>query len=220
MCFSATASFIAGGSLTAVGAVTVKRAANNRSELLFAAIPLFFGVQQLTEGALWLSFYYDAVQLKTVTTYLFTLFSHVLWPVYMPFAVWAMEPELRRRKTMLGFCLIGVAVGVYLFVLMVTLPLTAVLKEHIIYVSPHFYKGPVMMLYIAATCIVTFFSSHLLVRVFGFMALLLFFVALWFHVEAFFSIWCFFAAILSLIIYSRFNGANTGKFKKEVLSGS
>lgn len=205
MCFSASASFIVGGSLTILGAVTMKRAAST-AELPFAAIPLLFGIQQIIEGVLWLSFYYDAVQLKTVTTYMFTIFSHALWPIYIPFAVGALEPIPWRRKAIWGFRFIGVGVGIYLFALIVTLPLTAVANEHIIYVSPHFYKLPMMMLYIAATCLVSFLSSYALIRLFGLMALLLFLVAFWFYTEAFFSIWCFFAAILSAIIFLFFRG--------------
>ncbi|GAV20644.1 hypothetical protein MMIC_P1616 [Mariprofundus micogutta] len=51
MCFSATASFIAGGALTAIGVKTVKLAAN-RAELPFVSIPLLFGIQQIIEGVL------------------------------------------------------------------------------------------------------------------------------------------------------------------------
>jgi hypothetical protein len=200
MCFSASASFIVGGSLTVLGAVTMKRA-KSRAELPFAAIPLLFGIQQIIEGVLWLSFYYDAAQLETVTTYIFTIFSHVLWPIYMPFAFGSMEQEPWRRKAIWGFRFIGVVVGIYLLVLIVTLPLTAVADEHIIYVSPHFYQLPMMILYIAATCLASFFSSYALIRLFGLMTLFLFLVAFWFYTEAFFSVWCFFAAILSAIIY-------------------
>jgi hypothetical protein len=45
MCFSATASFVAAGSLAAIGTATIKKA-QHRSELPFATIPLLFGIQQ------------------------------------------------------------------------------------------------------------------------------------------------------------------------------
>jgi len=206
MCFSATASFIVGGSLTALGAVIVKRAMC-RNELPFAVMPLLFGIQQIIEGVLWLSFHYDAAQLRMVMTYMFTMFSHVLWPVYVPFAVGLMEPEPWRRKTMWWFRCIGIAVGIQLLVLITTQPLVAEVNTHIIYISPHFYEWPMMMLYIAATCLVSLFSSFKLIRLFGGLALLLFLVAYWFYTEAFFSVWCFFAAILSPIIYLHINRA-------------
>jgi hypothetical protein len=38
--------------------------------------------------------------------------------------------------------------------------------------------------------------------------LLLFMVAYWFYTVAFFSVWCFFAAILSAVIYLHFMSGN------------
>ena len=61
-----------------------------------------------------------------------------------------------------------------------------------------------MALYLAATCVGCFFSSHKLINIFGVLALLLFMVAYWFYTVAFFSVWCFFAAILSVVIYLHF----------------
>jgi hypothetical protein len=210
MCFSATASFIVGGSLIALGAVTAKRV-EKRAELPFAAIPLLFGGQQIIEGVLWLSANYDAALLQSVTTYMYTIFSHVLWPIYMPFAVGLMEPEPWRKKTIWAFQFAGIVVGFHMLVLITTQPLTAVVDEHIIYVSSHFYEWPMMALYVAATCLGAFFSSYRLVRLFGVLTLLLLIVAHWIYTVAVFSVWCFFAAILSLIIHFQFN---RGKVKR------
>ena len=44
MCFSATASFIAGISLSVIGVATVKKA-ERKAEIPFAMIPLLFGIQ-------------------------------------------------------------------------------------------------------------------------------------------------------------------------------
>ena len=54
MCFSATASFIAGTGLSVLGVATL-RATRRKEEIPFAAIPLLFGFQQIVEGVLWLS---------------------------------------------------------------------------------------------------------------------------------------------------------------------
>ncbi len=191
-----------------MGAVTIKRAGQRR-ELAFAAIPLLFGIQQLIEGLLWLSFQYDAAQLKTLTTYLFTMFSHVIWPIYVPFAVGLLETVPWRCKVMWFFRFIGVVVAIQLLLLIMLKPLTAVADHHIVYVSPKLYDWPMMLLYITATCLVSIFSSHKLIRTFGILALLLFALAYWFYTAAFFSVWCFFAAILSLIIYFHVNRAQS-----------
>src|SRR3989344_3142166 len=159
MCFSATASFIAGVSLFALGVATVKKA-ERKAEAPFAMIPLLFGVQQIIEGMLWLSFRFDAPLLNVTMTYAFTLFSHVLWPMFVPFSIGLVEKVAWRKKVILAFQFIGIAVGLYLLYRIVKFPVTSEVDEHIVYVSPHFYKAPMIMLYLAATCVGSFFSSH------------------------------------------------------------
>ena len=56
MCFSATASFTAGTALVVLGTLAVRQV-RRRSELPFALIPALFGIQQLIEGALWMTFF-------------------------------------------------------------------------------------------------------------------------------------------------------------------
>lgn len=203
MCFSATASFIAGVSLSALGVATLKKA-ERKAEIPFAMIPLLFGIQQIIEGMLWLSFRFDTPLLNAAMTYVYTLFSHVLWPIFVPFSIGLVEKIAWRKKAILAFRFIGIAVGLYLLYMIITFPVRSEVDEHIVYVSPHFYQVPVMVLYLAATCAGAFFSSHKIINIFGVLALLLFVVAYWFHAVAFFSIWCFFAAILSAVIYLHF----------------
>lgn len=203
MCFSATASFVAGTTLSILGVATL-RTTRSRSEVAFAAIPLLFGIQQIVEGVLWLSFGFDAPQLNVAMTYLFSLFSHVLWPVFVPFAIGLLETVAWRRRVIWGFQAVGLAVGMYLLYLILEFPVTSVALANIVYVSPHFYKVPVMLLYLAATCVSCFFSSIDTVRIFGALALFLFAVAALFFNLALFSVWCFFSALLSFIIYFHF----------------
>ncbi|MFA6971995.1 MAG: DUF6629 family protein [Gallionella sp.] len=200
MCFSATASFIAGVSLTAIGVMTV-RMARCKAEIPFAIIPLLFGVQQLIEGMLWLSFQFDAQLLNVTMTYLFTFFSHVLWPIFVPMSIGLMEIVPWRKKVILAFQIIGGAVGLYLLYFIVRFPITSEIKVHVMYIFPNFHKPMVLLLYIAATCVSCFFSSHKMINAFGALALLLFMVAYWFYTVAFFSVWCFFSALLSVVIY-------------------
>lgn len=203
MCFTATASFIAGTALSLLGMATL-RETRRKAEIPFAAIPLLFGMQQIVEGLLWLSFRFDAPQLNVAMTYLFSIFSHVLWPMFVPFSIGLLEVVPWRRKVIWGFQVVGLSVGLYLLYMLVNFPVTAVVADNIVYVSPHFYKVPVMLLYLIATCLSCFFSSDSTVRLFGTLALLLFGLAYWFFTIALFSVWCFFAAGLSTIIYMHF----------------
>ena len=204
MCFSATVSFIAGASLSAVGTATVKKT-KRKEEIPFAMIPLLFGIQQISEGLVWLSFQLNAPLLNISMTYVYSLFSHVLWPIFIPFAIGLLETTPWRRKVLYGFQLIGIIIGLYLLYSIIKYPITSQsVNKSIEYVSPHFYVIPTLVLYFAATCFSTFFSSHRIINVFGALTLLFAYVAYQFYATTFISVWCFFAAILSLIVYLYF----------------
>lgn len=203
MCFSATVSFVSGVALSAIGIATVKMT-RKKSEIPFALIPLLFGIQQIVEGMLWLSFKYQSPILNETMTYLFTMFSHVLWPMYVPFSILVIETVAWHKKAMWGFQLIGGAVGLYLLYSIVKYPVISQIEENMVYVLPYVREHPVMELYLAATCGAPLFSSHGFVRLFGVLTLVLFIAALWFYTVALFSVWCFFSAILSTLIWLHF----------------
>ena len=153
MCFSATASFSAGALLVGLGTLTLKSAHGLR-EMPFAAIPLLFAIQQLSEGVIWLTFRYEAPQLNAVMTHVYSFFSHVLWPAYVPISVLLIEPPGRRRRALLVFVVAGVAVGAYLLYILLAFPIVSrPTGQHIEYVSPHFFATAVMTLYLASTTI-------------------------------------------------------------------
>jgi len=204
MCFSGTASFTAGAALLVVGAVTTRRA-RRPAELPFALIPVLFGVQQLLEGALWLTFPDEAPQLKAVLTHGYSLFSHVLWPIYVPIAVLLLEVVPWRRKALAGLALAGAAVGLYLMYYLITAPIEArIVGRHIAYLSPHFYVVPVMVLYVLGTCISALLSSCGTIRWFGVATFASLVAAYAFYAAWFISVWCFFAALLSVIVVVHF----------------
>lgn len=88
MCFSAPASFLASVVLCAAGVATC-RLARNKRQLLLAAIPLLFGIQQAAEGFVWLSFSYPALEpWRFFFAYLFLFFAFILWPIWVPLAVY------------------------------------------------------------------------------------------------------------------------------------
>ena len=221
MCFSATASFSAGAILLGVGALTLKSARHPR-ELLFAAIPLLFAIQQLSEGVIWLTFRYEAPQLNVVMTHVYSFFSHVLWPAYVPVAVLLIEPPGRRRQALLVFVAAGLAVGAYLLYFLVAFPVVSrPIGQHIEYVSPHFFAATTMTLYLLSTTLSPILSTHRMVKVFGVLALLSFAAAYLFYATWFISVWCFFAALLSAVVYLHFwrSGDEESRSTENSLSG-
>lgn len=211
MCFSATASFTAGSALLAVGAFTAHRS-QGRRELPLALVPLLFGVQQMSEGALWLALDRDLPTVQAWATYIFSFFSHAFWPIFVPFAILAVEAHRRRRQALTVFLVLGVTVGLYLLYFLVRFPVVAARRESsIVYESPHFYLAGVMVLYLLATCVSGLFSSHHCIRIFGALAFVLAIVAYQVSVQTFVSVWCFFAAVLSLLIVIHFSGSMRSK---------
>ena len=201
MCFSATASFSAGVLLLGLGALTLKSARHPR-QLPLAAIPMLFAIQQLSEGVIWLTFRYEAPLLNAVMTHVYSFFSHVLWPIYVPVAVLLIEPPGRRRRALFVFVATGLAVGAYLLYFLVAFPVVSrPTGRHIEYLSPHFFAATTMTLYLLSTTVSPMLSTHRMVKVFGVLALLSFSAAYYFYATWFISVWCFFAALLSVTVF-------------------
>lgn len=200
MCFSATASFVAGGALSAAGVETLRHA-KTKKRVPLAAIPLFFGIQQLVEGVVWSSF--GIPWLNTLATHLFVFFSHVFWPSYIPLAILLIEKERGRRLMLKVLLLIGLATSLNLLFhsLLISTPIACITGGSIVYETllPIIPLG--LGFYVLATVVACLVSSHKYIRVFGIALLGSFIIAYWSYHKAFYSVWCFFAAILSFIIY-------------------
>lgn len=206
MCFSATACFTAGTALSAVGAVTVTRS-RGKAELPLALVPLLFGIQQISEGFLWVSLNNGLAGLQVWTTYIFSMFFHVFWPIFVPFAILLVEPSERRRRALRVFLAMGTGVGLYLLFFILRSPVTARVEgRSIFYDSPHFFIMGALVVYLLATCVSGLFSSHRCINLFGGLAFILAVAAYQVSVKTFVSVWCFFAAILSLLIVIHFFG--------------
>lgn len=200
MCFSATASLAAGTFLAGVGVVTL-RMVRHRSELAYAAIPLLFAIQQLTEGVVWLTFDPALERLNMAAAMLYSLFLHVLWPIYVPVAAWLLERTATRRKALGAVVAVGLSVGLYLLATLVGDGIVArPIGQHIEYDAPHLYIPAVMALYLAATTLSLLLSSHGRVRLFGALAFASSVLAYMAYDRWFISVWCFFAALLSVVV--------------------
>ncbi len=216
MCFSAQASFSVGVVLLGIGTLTW-RASRDPGARAFAAIPALFGIQQLIEGALWLSFHHDAPQLGVAMTYAFSFFSHLFWPVYVPLAVLLIEPSRRRQQWVFGCALVGLVVSSWLLWSMSEYGIVAqVHAQHIEYVSQPDLGPVTMLLYLTATCISPLVSSHRAVRVFGALALLSFAATYAIFTVWFISVWCYFAALLSAVVLMHFRARRAPALKSSL----
>jgi hypothetical protein len=200
MCFSATASFASGLTLLAVGAVAVRSVSQSR-DLAYSLIPTLFGVQQLIEGTLWLNLGTSNAAWRDALTLSYTLFSHVLWPIYVPLCIWLTERSYVHRRRLAALSVMGFVVGTYLLLSIVRDPISAYASgRHIVYASNDPHNVWVMIGYLLSTCLSGMISSQRVIRVFGYFTLMSFAIAYALYTTWFISVWCFFAALLSVSV--------------------
>ena len=208
MCFSASVSFAMGSALTATGVVTVAHA-KRRSEVPFALIPLWFGIQQLTEGVVWVSLDSHAALTALAASYVYLFLSNVFWPMYVPYAAWRLERVAWRKHVKLWFTLAGIGVGAYDLFFLMNAPLVPYATcGHIVYSYPFVHPLIMTALYVAVVCLSFLFSSSAIVRLFGALTFLSLVLAYYLYSYAFLSVWCFFAAGLSVLVYLYIRRAN------------
>lgn len=204
MCFSAEASFAGGVIISAIGIAAVTKV-HRSSQLVFASIPLFFGIQQLVEGSLWLTIpLNDHVFLKEVSTYIFLIMADVLWPTMIPLSVLMMEDKLNKKKILLVLLGMGITLSLYYaFCLFYFDVMPEIRGYHIHYNTtfPKYLSMPAFIIYLVVTITPLFLSSIKRTRLMGVLMFLSCLVTAIFFTQYLTSVWCFFAAILSGVIY-------------------
>jgi hypothetical protein len=205
MCFSSTASFITAGLTGTIGIVSLSRVDEPR-QILLAAAPIFFALQQSIEGLLWLTLPVAPDGPGSAgLTLLFLLFAQVFWPVYVPIAVLCIEPAGRRRQTMAICLAIGSAVAAQLLGSILSQSHGAVILDgHVVYVTEQRHSDALAVAYLTTTCLPPLISSARTVAALGAIVLVGSVVAYVLYWEAFASVWCFFAAAASMVILGHF----------------
>jgi hypothetical protein len=167
---------------------------------------MLFAVHQFTEGLVWLGLdgRINRLALDHVG-FLFMLYAQALVPLLIPIAVALMEPAGSRRKAIIALCCIGGLVWAWNAYGLVFYPSQVVLDHHsIAYHNPLTRNLPVSGLYIIATCGALMLSTHRVVRLYGVLNVVALTLVQFLREYAFTSVWCFYAAIMSIIIYWQF----------------
>lgn len=196
MCFSASASFIVGGGLTAVGVASLKTA--SKKEKLIALIPFLFGIQQIIEGFVWLGLM--ASQTTKIPSYAFLVFAFLLWPTYIPLTIFLLDKKSRGITR--WFLALGVALTLFYSFVLLTQPLNTLMVHRSIKYLVTIPFGQIHILfYLLVTCGALILSSKSAFRIFGVITFLSSLIAAFFFSTTSTSVWCFFAAVLSALIY-------------------
>lgn len=206
MCFSAQASFAGAAVITAAG-IGALALVKERREVPFAALPLLFGIHQALEGLTWVEL--DGQKSAVLTgfgVHSWVVFAWALLPIYVPWSVWLIENDRRRRRWMSGLMAIGGVLAVLMLVQALQPGISvAVVANQLDYRIPLPFPFWVLgMPYVLATCLTPAISTHRWVRVFGVGNFIAMGAAVIIESRDYSSIWCTFAAFLSLIILAHY----------------
>jgi hypothetical protein len=204
MCFSAAASFTGGIIISAIGIATV-REVHKPSQLIFASIPLFFGLQQIVEGSLWLTLPSpDYIELQKIGTYFFLIMAQVLWPVIIPLSVLTMEEKKKNRKNLQILLAMGITLSLYYVFCLFSFNVTPKVMSYHIQYDTDFPKIPgylAFAVYLFVTITPLFISSIQRTHLLGILMFLSCLVTAIFFTQFLTSVWCFFAALISGVIF-------------------
>jgi hypothetical protein len=199
MCFSAAASFTASAVLGAAGVHTLSQS-KTRQNFVLATIPFVFTLQQFFEGFVWILPAPSKVSL--LAAYTFVFFAFLFWPSYIPFACWMHEKKSKRKNVLLVFVVLGFIGSAYLLVSLFLSPLEVVETGRSI---QYLVDVPLEMvgisIYIAVTVGAFLIASDPFLKVFGLLVGISAWVSWTFYTLSFTSVWCFFSALLSILIW-------------------
>lgn len=201
MCFSEEASFTAAVVIATIAGAAIQK--SQFSRLLWLALsPLFFAWQQFGEGLIWLHLKQILEKNSFVVffQYYYLFFAYVGWPIWISFSL-LMAEKIPSRRTILGALLVaGFLLGLYnaRAILISPVEVTAV-KNSIRYGVNISYDE--LWFYSIVTLLPWFVSSLKGSAITGLAFLLSFFVAGYFYEYTFASVWCFFGALISIMIY-------------------
>ncbi len=205
MCFSATANFVGGTVLAAIGVATL-REVRDKKQALFAAMPLLFAVHQYMEGFVWLGL--DGTvshHVEAVAGRAFVLYAQGILPFLFPLGVLLLEPTAARQRRMWPFVLLGAGLGIYLQWGLYAFPLEISNRSHsILYFNAITTTTLVAELYVIATCGALFFSGFKDLVALGIANLAGLLLVMCVMRYAFTSVWCAYAAVISSLIYFHF----------------
>ena len=209
MCFSATASFTTAVVLVPVGIYCVKKAASlQKPYWLFALIPLMFGMQQFFEGLVWLGMESDDAGATLIAARGYIFFSHLFWLVWIPLSCYAVEDNTTRRKFYFFLILLGAVHGLSLYVPLLFHEgwLTVKIIGHSIKYKLVFLHDEYLsliiknLLYATFTLIPLLSASDRYIKVFGILLVISLAITSLYFEYVMLSVWCFFAAVLSIYI--------------------
>lgn len=198
VCFSRTADLVVGAALVPFAVAALREVRHSR-EVPFALLPAVFAVHQFVEAAIWPSATSDAFAIHlAVRTYLFIAMS--LLPTLVPLSVLLLEPHGLRLRVA-PFVILGGVVSAYLGYVVLGRPVKVVVHPHTLEYQQSVQHGIVWaVLYIIAVIGPALLSGYPSIVAFGALNLVGLVVVALVYIHAFASLWCIYAAAVSMLV--------------------
>ena len=205
MCFSPEADFTVGAVVAGVGVQTLRRL-RARRELIVGALPLLFGIHQLTEGFVWLGLRGEVSSgVGAAAKEAYIMYAHAVLPMIVPLGFALLEPEGRQSRWMWPLVCLGVLLGVYLLWQVTAYPVGAIPEARCIDYTTHTPNDVLIgALYVIATCGPALISSRPYLRWFGLVSLAGVIAVALVRIDELTSLWCLYVAVVSLLILEHF----------------
>ena len=204
MCFSATASFASSAVLTTVGLATLYKT-TRPPQYAFAAIPFIFAIQQFSEGWVWVSLNNaTSATWEAAPMYAFMVFAFVVWPIAIPLSIFMLEDQTKKKKIMYISLALGLLLSIYYGYSIADYGVTAIVEGHHIdykFSRPHTINPLTVIVYALVTVVPLFLSSAKKMWLLGVLLGVAYIVSYIFYHGYETSVWCYFASLISLVIY-------------------
>ena len=202
MCFSPQADIVGGLVICAIGVDAVRHIDQRREFIALAWIPLLLGAHQFIEALVWLWLQGHVPRgIGHVALWAYLLIAFVVLPVFVPLAVIALEPTMRRKAMMLPFAVTGAVIAALLLAAMIRGPVDVRLAPYHLSYGIRVPDGfGIVALYVVAVCGPLLISGYREVVIFGIVNLVAVIVIARLTVSGFASVWCGWAAVSSAAI--------------------
>lgn len=205
MCFSPDADFTAAAVVGVVGVETLRNV-RTRRELIIGALPILFALHQFTEGFVWLGLRGDVSNsVGGTATDIYVVYAYAVLPMIVPIGLYLIEPNRRHRRWVVPFIVLGFGVGGYMLWQVTQYPVSAQELASCIAYNTHMPFGTqIDIAYVIATCGPALISSRRYLRWFGVANLIGVAIAFSIRKADFTSVWCVYAALVSVLILEHF----------------
>ena len=215
VCLSSEVSFSLSAALLVGGAYCVGKAVHyDRASVPLAIVPIVFGLQQFCEGWVWTGLHRGDAHLVTIAGAGFLFFAMCFWPAWIPFSMLLVERRGWVHKWLWGMTLVGITIGLVTMIPLIVGGgwLRVEIDGHSLHYnvdrSPAFHVLPNIawqLVYFVAVASPLLVATKRKVVHFGIALILSAAATHVFVPTGFASVWCCFAAAMSLYIVTLFH---------------